>query len=455
MLARDEDRVHGGFGRAPKFPVAPVLGFLAASGEPGRTLARRTLELMGASPLRDPVDGGFFRYATRADWSEPHYERMLTDNALLLDVAVDVARSGADTERARALALGVAAFLTGRMQLPPGGFASAQDSESVIDGARSEGGFYRRDAAGREGLEPPALDSKVLTGWNGLAIGALARAAFVFDDAALLDSARRAADFLLEHHVADGDHLVRSSLDGAVSAATATLEDTGMLAGGLLQLAVASGEVDYAVAARGLIDAAMDAARDGGDPSASGAAFAAPSGADPVLAARGLALPADPAEGATPSAITSCADAAWRLYLLGAGERYRGAAEAAMRSVAGIALERPLAFGGALQLMSRIAAPVVQLVTVTPDAADAAHAGADAAEAERRAALLAATRRHEASVAVVVTESQSRAFAAAGFELFEGRSAAAGRPAAYRCRTFVCALPVTDAHALEALVGDR
>ena len=50
------------------------------------------MRLMGASPLRDPVDGGFFRYATRADWSEPHYERMLTDNALLLDVAVDARR---------------------------------------------------------------------------------------------------------------------------------------------------------------------------------------------------------------------------------------------------------------------------------------------------------------------------------------------------------------------------
>ena len=70
--------------------------------------------------------------------------------------------------------------------------------------------------------------------------------------------------------------------------------------------------------------------------------------------------------------------------------------------------------------------------------------------------LAAETRRHEASVAVIVTESQARAFADAGFELFEARTAMGGRSAAYRCRTFVCALPVTDAAALDGLaVAER
>ena len=130
---------------------------------------------MGASPLRDPVEGGFFRYATRADWSDPHYERMLTDNALLLGVAAELGRGDAPPGFVVPLAEGVIRFLTERMQLEGGAFASAQDSESEIDGERSEGGYYRRDADGRAGLDPPALDAKVLTGWNGLAIGALAR----------------------------------------------------------------------------------------------------------------------------------------------------------------------------------------------------------------------------------------------------------------------------------------
>ena len=438
-LAEDEDRVHGGFGGAPKFPVAPVLGFLTQSGPAGRSLATRTLRMMGASPLRDAVEGGFFRYATRADWSEPHYERMLTDNALLLGVAAELATGGEPDDAAEAIARDLVRFLTERLMLAGGGFASAQDSESDIDGVRSEGGYYLRDAAGRAGLEPPALDAKVLTGWNGLAIGALARAGYVLGDVTATDAARRAADLLLEHHVRADGTLVRASLGGVASSARATIEDTGMLAGGLLQLAVASGEVRYAVAARTLVDAAAAPAGDGLE---GRAPFRAPGGADPVLASRGLVLPDDPAEGATPSGTTACADAAWRLYMLGAGEQYRELAERAMRSVASVAIERPIAFGGALELMARIAAPLVQLVTVVPDGA--ADRAPDATEGE----LVRASRRHAASVSTVVTERPARAFADAGFELCAGRTARDGRAAAYRCRAFVCALPVGSASEL-------
>ncbi|RXZ70910.1 thioredoxin domain-containing protein [Agromyces albus] len=443
FLAADEDRVHGGFGTAPKFPVAPVLGFLVDAGPRARELAARTLKLMGASPLRDAVEGGFFRYATRADWSDPHYERMLTDNAQLLGVAARIAQRDPEAQWAASLARGLVAFLTERMQLPGGAFASAQDSESTIDGVRSEGGYYQRDAAGRAGLDPPALDEKVLTGWNGLAIESLARTAFAFDDAVALDAARRAADFLLEHHLPVEGRLVRASLGGVASAATATLEDTGMLVNGLLELSVATGEVVFAVKARELLDDAIAAADRAPNPGS--VPFAAPGGADPVLAARGLTMPADPAEGVTPSGVTACADAAWKLYLLGAGDHYREAAEAAMRAVAGIALSRPIAFGGALGLMARLAVPIVQLVTVVPDPSDEA--------GEPEAAVIAATRRHEASVSTIVTESQARAFADAGFELFEGRTAHGGAPAAYRCRAFVCAMPVDDPDALESLAA--
>jgi uncharacterized protein len=438
-LAAEEDHLHGGFGRAPKFPVAPVLGFLAASGGSGRELAERTLRLMGASALRDPVEGGFFRYATRADWSEPHYERMLTDNALLLGVTADLARDADPPAFLAAIADGIVRFLTERMQLEQGGFASAQDSESVIEGERSEGGYYRLDAEGRAGLEPPALDEKVLTGWNGLAIGALARAGFVFGDQRAVEAATRAADLLLAVHRRDDGTLVRASLAGTASAATATLEDFGMLASGLIDLATTTGDAKYAVAARSLVDASAAT----GDATTT---FGVPGGGDPVLVARGLAMPADPAEGATQSGMTACADAAWRLYTLGAGDRYLELAEHTMEAVAGIATERPIAFGGALELMSRLASPLVQLVTVLPDGEGGAH-GADA-----QGELEAATRRHAASVSTIVTERQAREFAAAGFELFEGRGVQSEAATAYRCRSFMCALPVNGAHELEALV---
>ncbi|SFR73294.1 hypothetical protein SAMN05428970_1527 [Agromyces sp. CF514] len=465
LLEADEDPVHGGFGGAPKFPVAPVLAFLcepglagsataAASGAAGRALAERTMLAMGRSPLRDPVEGGFFRYATRADWSEPHYERMLTDNAQLLRVLAellteaDVAGRPPATAPAAVpqpptladLAAGIAGFLREVMQLPSGGFASAQDSESPVDGVRSEGGYYALSRDERRSQPPPALDDKVLAGWNGLAIGALARYGAVVggaDGDVAVVAARRAADHVLGLHLRADGTLVRASLGGEVSEAVATLEDLGMLAGGLLDLALATGEASPAVTARALLDSAI--AADGG--------FSPPGGADPVLAARGLALPDDPSEGATPSGLTACADAAWRLFALGAGDAYRDAAERAMEQVAGIAVQRPIAFGGSLALMARLAAPLVQLVTVVPDPAPDAAAVTPASGDE----LVAETRRHAASVTAIVTDAQARAFAAAGFELFEGRTSIAGEAAAYRCESFVCALPVRSADALAAL----
>ncbi len=153
-----------------------------------------------------------------------------------------------------------------------------------------------------------------------------------------------------------------------------------------------------------------------------------------------------------PSGVSACAHAAWTLWLLGAGDRYRVAAEAAMQRVAGAALARPIAFGSTLRLMARFVAPVVQLVTVVPDGARAPDAGELVTDEPATDELIRATRGHEASVTAIVTESQARAFADAGFELFEARGLAQGRAAAYRCREFVCAMPVVDADALGALM---
>ncbi|MFK4730027.1 DUF255 domain-containing protein [Agromyces mediolanus] len=457
-LAADEDREFGGFGPPPKFPVPTVLGFLAEMSGTGAVLGARTLRRMAASPLFDPVDGGFFRYATRRDWSEPHYERMLPDNALLLGLAVRASRRADELGWAAPLAADLARFLTTTMALPGGGFASAQDSESILDGRRDEGGFYRLDADGRAAVDPPALDEKLLSGWNGLAIGALAEfAARELDASAAasaLTAARAAASLVLERHLAGGV-LRRASLDGTVSDAAATLEDVGMLAGGLLRLSLASGEPRWALTAQELIDRALeDAVASGAE--ARGIPFAPPR-PDATLDALGLALPDDPAEGAAPSGLTSCADAALLLAQLGAGETYRAAAERAMASVAGVAAARPIAFGGALAVMARLAAREVQLVAVVPERASDEGASPegkpDEGLARAEASLLAEARRADVAVRAIVTERQARAFAEAGFELFAGRMALDGRATAYRCEHFVCALPVHDGRALAGLAS--
>lgn len=439
-LAGYEDREFGGFGSAPKFPVAPVLGFLlapaSAPDEQSVALAHRTLERMAASPLRDPVEGGFFRYATRRDWSDPHYERMLYDNAGLLDVASTLwQRVDDDPEWLAQTATGLAGFLTSVMQLRSGAFAAAQDSESTVDGERTEGGYYRLDADARSRQSAPRLDEKVLTGWNGLAIGALSDAGFAFDRPAWIAAAGRAADYLLQHHWREDGSLVRASLDGHTSEARATLEDYGMLAGGLARLALAAGEPRYAESARELVDTIMTRSTAEDAPP-----FVVPEGPDPVLAARGLALDADPSEGAYPSGLSASADAAHLIYLLTGDAEYRDAARRAVARVATPAQADPIGFGMALRLAAELAAEPVQLVVVGPAAAT-------------DDALGRVARRLPATVACVVDDATASRFAAVGFELFTGKQVLDGRLTAYLCRDFACRLPTTDPRALSAPSG--
>ena len=435
-LAAQEDHEFGGFGGAPKFPSVPALQFLLERGSAGDAealaLAERGLLAMADSPLRDPVEGGFFRYATRRDWSEPHYERMLTDNALLLQSFAAVGQlNGAAV---MPLALGVAEFLIRSLQRPHGGFGSAQDSESSVDGVRSEGGYYALDAAGRAVQPAPAVDGKVLAGWNGLAIAALAQAGSLWQRPQWLAAARRAADHLLELHVLPGGRLVRASLDGVRSDAVATLEDHGLLATGLLRLATATGDPSYASAALELLDACLVP---GGLP-------VAPGGADPMLAAAGVALPADPSEGAYPSGLSAIAEAALLAHQLTGRAEYRAAAEGVVARFGESALRRPLASGAMLAVASRLLEPSAQLVVTEADAATAPTAIAGIGRAWYRTG----------ATAVVLPERRMRALAAAGLALLADRPAQDGRATAYLCRNFVCALPTTDPDALAAALTE-
>jgi uncharacterized protein YyaL (SSP411 family) len=415
-----EDREFGGFGggdpAAPKFPIATALRFLQSgavrtANPAAAAVADRALAAMTGSPLRDPVEGGFFRYATRRDWTVPHYERMLTDNAQLLGVAIDAG----DEPTAR----GVARFLIDVLQQPSGGFGAAQDSESWIDGARSEGGYYARDAANRADLDPPAVDGKVVTGWNGLAIGALARAGASLDEPAWIEAARWAAEAVLGANVRPDGMLVRASLDEIASTASASLADYGQLASGLVALAVATGEVAYAERACDLVLACIDAE----------GAPRVPGGGDPVLAAQGIATPDAASDGDEPSGLSALADAAVSLWRLGGRGELRAVAERIVVANAAGALEQPLAYGAMLRVAAALAQPPRQLVVVAE---------------ERSAPLVAAARRLPCDVFAVVTPAQAAEWVRAGFELFVAKSAQDGLATAYDCRDFACRLPVTD-----------
>lgn len=210
-MLRAEDPVHGGLGQAPKFPPTPGLDFLirhaasgAASAAQARGLAGRTLGAMVHSALFDQLAGGFARYSVTADWSEPHYEKMLYDNAGLLQVLVRWIRLLADSrvqpddgatpsaavaplaaDDARDAVRSTVAWLLAEMRLPGGAFASSLDADTVVGGVHHEGASYQwtlaeLQAAAR-GVVADVDDAKALAaavaGFMGVAAGSGAGAA--------------------------------------------------------------------------------------------------------------------------------------------------------------------------------------------------------------------------------------------------------------------------------------
>ena len=170
LLAR-EDREFGGFGAAPKFPTTPALAFLLEQGSAAaRELAERTLAAMAASPLRDPVEGGFFRYARQRDWSLPDTEKPLALNAGL---ARNFLEAGQIMGRADFLAVGARTIDALRTHLldERGGLFHAS-----LDPADD---WYALDAAGRRTRPAPRPDGRFLADANARAVSALLKAGLV------------------------------------------------------------------------------------------------------------------------------------------------------------------------------------------------------------------------------------------------------------------------------------
>ncbi|PZE36706.1 thioredoxin domain-containing protein [Curtobacterium sp. MCSS17_006] len=412
QLSQAEDTTYGGFGGAPKFPSTPLLEFLADAAADGDAeadgLLDRSLHAIRASELTD-ADGGVFRYATKRDWSVPHYERMLYDNAGLLAVA------GAEQAR------GIADFLRDTLRRADGAFVAAQDSESTIDGRRVEGEWYRRPIAERAQLDPPPLDDQVLSGWNGLAIRGLAIAGARHGDPELVALARGAADAVLAAHVQDGHVMVRSSTPRGVSSAPATVEDVGLLAEGLLELALVTGEISYATVARSLVDDGLAERFD----------------VDPVLAAAGTATGEQP-QTAMRSGTVALASAAATLGALTGDEALRVAAARLIADRARTGTERPLGHADALGVALALQRPSREIVVVTSGTDDPMRA-------------VAHRGRRPGTVVATTTPEQARDWAEAGFSLFEGRDVL--DPAAYVCHDRVCELPARSADVLSRQIA--
>ena len=252
-IARATDPVHGGLRGAPKFPQCTMLEFIWRAGlRTGDARFLKTAQLalsqMSRGGIYDHLGGGYARYSVDERWLVPHFEKMLYDNAQILDLlALDYAVTRNPLYRDRAAE--TVGWLTREMRTADGGFASSLDADSegeegkfyvwtltevqeVLGAEDSEffaakydvsagGNFEERNILNRlddsaDSIEDttrlamlrnklqqrrsmrvsPALDDKVLADWNGLTIASLANAAIAFDNADWLAVAKDAFAFV-------------------------------------------------------------------------------------------------------------------------------------------------------------------------------------------------------------------------------------------------------------------
>ncbi|WP_072742078.1 MULTISPECIES: thioredoxin domain-containing protein [Virgibacillus] len=128
------DKVYGGFGHAPKFPMPHNVLFLLNhsyfTGNKGALkMAKQTLDAMAAGGIYDHIGFGFSRYSTDKKWLVPHFEKMLYDNALLL-IAYTEAYQLTKRDAYKNICNEMIAFVSRELTHPNGGFYSAIDADS-------------------------------------------------------------------------------------------------------------------------------------------------------------------------------------------------------------------------------------------------------------------------------------------------------------------------------------
>ena len=175
-IAAGVDRQFGGLGSAPKFPQVDTLalaldGFLDGGDRALLEYVETTLHAFGDRGMYDQVEGGFFRYSVDRDFSTPHFEKMLEDNAKLIRIylrAYGVTGDAYYRDKAEHAAAYVAQTLSDGQKV----FYGSQDADEE---------YYQLDAEARSGLTTPFVDRTVYTDLNAMAASAFIHAGIVLE----------------------------------------------------------------------------------------------------------------------------------------------------------------------------------------------------------------------------------------------------------------------------------
>ena len=480
-LLREVDGRHGGIGGAPKFPQCSMLellwrSYLRTGSQLMKTAVVLSMERMCQGGIYDHLGGGFARYSTDERWLAPHFEKMLYDNAQLLDLLCHVWQDTGEPLFA-ARAAETVAWVLREMRTGEGAFASALDAdsegeegrfyvwdESEIDEAFGPDAAYFKAVydvtlAGnwegktilnrlsppetdeepdearlarlrtlllerRASRERPGWDDKVLADWNGLMIAALANAAMVFDAPAWLDAAVAAFDYVAGP-MAAGERLRHAARHGRAKEVE-FLDDYAEMARAALLLAEASGESAYVDKARAWV-AVLDAhywdETDGGY-------FFVPDDAE-----AGISRTKTAHDSATPAGNGTMVGVLARLHHLTGEAAYRDRAEALVKAFSG-ELERNFSPLSTLANNSEVLRRAVQVVVCGARADEGTQALLDA--------VFATSLPNR-----VLTRLAPKKALPLGHPAF-GKGQQEGKATAYVCVGPVCSLPVTEPGALRA-----
>lgn len=398
-FASSYDAEWGGIGIAPKFPMPHTLAFLLRQSfltgdERALSYAEITLQRMCEGGIYDHVGGGFMRYATDRRWAEPHYEKMLVDNALMADVYLEAWEA---TRRPvyRLVAERTLAYVLGEMSHPEGGFYASQDADaqgregayyhltkeeilSVLgheDGNAyifyynlSKGGLPNRIGhdghietkrmaalnkkiwAYRADRMPLKRDEKIITAWNGQMIASLAHAYRATGERVYLDAAIRAALFAFENlQRPDGGLCIHYSAGRAEG--EGLLDDYAALGVAALALYRATLEDRWLSWAVILCRTMLERFED----RESGGFFQTAHGGEKLIA-----RPKETYDGAQPSGNALALEALVTLDMLDVGEGWGEAAKRQARFVSGMAADAPLQHMASLAAaMPLVHAPVL------------------------------------------------------------------------------------------------
>ncbi len=475
-LLREVDQLHGGIGNAPKFPQTGILELLWRAWKrtrqaPYRDAVVKALDAMCQGGIYDHLGGGFARYSTDARWLVPHFEKMLYDNAELVDLLTLVWQE-TKNPLYRQRVEETLAWVGREMRTEQGGFASSLDadseheegkfyvwSEAEIDALLGErAGLFKRyydvtpegnwegktilnrssmpDRADEETERElaacrallfqargdrvrPGWDDKVLADWNGLMIAAVAKAGSVFEQPDWIELARDAFGFVCKQMTGSDGRLLHSWRDGRARH-PATVDDYANLCRAALSLHEATDADEFLIQA---CDWVTTLDRHYWDEAAGGYFFAAKDTGGLIARSKTAADSAVPAGNGTMVGVLT------RLAMLTGDESYRRRAEAIVETFSGELARNffPLA---TLLNNAEILDKPLQIAVVGM--------GGDPAFDALVRAVYGVSLPNRTLFSLPPEKSLPPGHPALGKGLIDGK------PAAYVCEGPVCSLPVTD-----------